>query len=109
MQRPVIYRLLESTSNEKIEEIITMELSTEEGNVDFYYIGELMDEYELKVVGPTFSTYVIEKYWRQFGVREDQLPLIKALCALDEFNVLHLNCYEYEPDDSKVAFAVSEF
>ena len=40
MQRPAIMRLLESHSAEKVQEILNEELLDQEGQVDFYEIGE---------------------------------------------------------------------
>ena len=40
-------RLFETTDEAKIEEIVSTELSTEEGDIDFFFIGEQMDKHEL--------------------------------------------------------------
>mmetsp|Transcript_30627 Transcript_30627/g.40760 ORF Transcript_30627/g.40760 Transcript_30627/m.40760 type:complete len:134 (+) Transcript_30627:253-654(+) len=109
MQRPAIKRLLEASSHDKIDEIIRCELSTDEGEIDFYYIGEQMDEHELTFVGPAFSEYALNKHWRYFGIREDLVDLTKSLSHLEEFNVLHLNSSEFDADDSKIIFAVGQF
>lgn len=107
MQRPAIERLLEASSEDKIEEIVRTELCTEEGDIDFFNIGEQMDLHELTIVPPAFSTYVLDKHWQSFGIRESHIELIRALLQLDEFNILHLNRAEFEADDSKVFFAIT--
>ena len=44
MQRPAIIRLLECTDEQKIDEIVKTELLNEDdGQIDFFYIGEQMD------------------------------------------------------------------
>lgn len=100
-------RLFETTDEAKIEEIVSTELSTEEGDIDFFFIGEQMDKHELVVVSPAFSTYVLDKHWRTFGISENLVELVRALSELEEFNILHLDCAEFEADDSKVAFAIT--
>ena len=73
-------RLLEATDESKIEEIIRTELSTDEQEIDFYYIAEQMEQYELTVVGPSFSSFVLEKHWRYFGIKEELYELVSQLC-----------------------------
>ena len=68
-----------------------------------------MELHELTVLGPSFSSYVLEKHWRYFGIKEELFELIGQLCQLDEFNVLHLNSAEFDADDTKIVFAMEEF
>ena len=43
-----------------------------------------------------------------FGIRDDLVELVRALCQLEEFNILNLNQAEFEPNDSKVGFAITQ-
>ena len=62
MQRPAIIRLLECSDVEKIEEIVQTELLNEEGQIDFYYIGEQIEQHEVPALSPAFSIYVLDRY-----------------------------------------------
>jgi len=62
MQRPAIFRLLECHSAEKFQEILNEELLDQEGQVDFYEIGEQMDKHELWIVGSFFSGYILQNH-----------------------------------------------
>lgn len=100
-------RLLEATELEKVEEILINEFS-EQSQVDFFEIAEQMDAHEVTCVGPIFTEYILQHYSNAFKLSADRVSAIRQLSQVEEFNVLHLNYREYDPDESKIVFAINE-
>ena len=67
-----------------------------------------MEAHEVTFVGPTFTEYILSHYQSAFGISAERVNAIRQLSQLEEFNVLHLNYREYDPDESKIVFAVNE-
>ena len=61
LQRPAILRLIEAKESDKIAEILSQEFSSD-GDVDFFEIGEQMEEEGLTGLGAAFTEYIITKH-----------------------------------------------
>ena len=61
LQRPAILRLIEAKETDKIAEILSQEFSTD-GIVDFFEIGERIEDEGLTGVGASLTEYIITKH-----------------------------------------------